>query len=198
MPGARRKRRSHGVADMPEWEAWSMMRRRCYSRNRKDYAQYGGRGIRVCRRWRYNFRAFLADMGLRPSPKHSLDRKDGKKGYNPKNCRWATQQEQVENRACTVRITHRKQTRLLREWAQHTGIGAQTLLHRLRAGWSTSRLLNKPASIQGEHHPAAKLTKRAVLAIRASSSSSIALARRYGITARSVRRIRAGERWAHA
>jgi hypothetical protein len=196
---SRRGRRPiHGMTETPTWEAWSGMKKRCYNRNCQDYPNYGGRGIRVCHRWRYNFLAFLADMGPRPSSKHSIDRKDGNKGYNRKNCWWATVQQQVDNRACTVRITYKGQTRVLREWVQQTGIAASTLFYRLHAGWPVSRVLTKPASLRGEHHPAAKLTRRAVVAIRASSHSSTVLARKYDITARSVRRIRAGERWTHA
>jgi hypothetical protein len=82
---------------IPEYSVWSDMRRRCFTPTHKNYAGYGGRGITVCPRWN-SFTTFLADMGPRPSPKHSIDRKDNDGNYEPANCRWATQPEQIRNR----------------------------------------------------------------------------------------------------
>jgi len=70
---------------------------RCNLPGTKYYKNYGGRGIRVCLRWR-RFLNFLADMGRRPSPKHSIDRRNNDGNYTPKNCRWATRSEQNSNR----------------------------------------------------------------------------------------------------
>ncbi len=74
------------------------MLQRCYQPGAIKYALYGGRGIRVCGRWFYSFAAFVADMGDRPSPDHSLDRINGNGHYEPSNCRWATDTEQNNNR----------------------------------------------------------------------------------------------------
>jgi hypothetical protein len=73
------------------------MRQRCRDPKRKDWKNYGGRGIAVCQRWMI-YENFLADMGRRPSPKHSLDRIDNDKNYEPGNCRWATKAEQIASR----------------------------------------------------------------------------------------------------
>jgi hypothetical protein len=71
------------------------MRRRCTNPNNADWKQYGGRGIKVCDRWIESFDNFLADMGPRPSPKHSIGRFPNNDGnYEPRNCRWATAAEQ--------------------------------------------------------------------------------------------------------
>ena len=73
------------------------MKVRCDNPNATGYANYGGRGIKVCDRWRTSFAAFLADMGPKPSPKHSIDRIDNDRGYERGNCRWATPKEQRRN-----------------------------------------------------------------------------------------------------
>ncbi len=98
---ARIHRTVHGASrDDPTglYSIWESMRKRCSNPLCKDYARYGGRGIRVCSRWN-DFAAFVSDMGPRPSRLHSLDRKDGNRDYEPSNCRWSTHSEQALNRA---------------------------------------------------------------------------------------------------
>lgn len=82
----------------PEYSAWINMKTRCTNPKHNRWKYYGGRGITVCDRWRDNYEAFLADMGRRPSPDHSLDRYPNNDGnYEPDNCRWATGTEQRLN-----------------------------------------------------------------------------------------------------
>jgi hypothetical protein len=71
---------------------------RCENSNVERYPSYGGRGIKVCERWRGSFKNFLADMGRKPTPKHSIDRIDVDGNYEPGNCRWATNSEQQRNK----------------------------------------------------------------------------------------------------
>jgi hypothetical protein len=72
---------------------------RCEDSNQPAFKYYGARGIKVCERWRGSYENFLADMGRRPSPVHSLDRYPNNDGdYEPSNCRWATDSEQNSNK----------------------------------------------------------------------------------------------------
>lgn len=86
---------------------WLSMKARCYDRNHDHYDLYGARGIRVCDRWKNDFSAFLADMGIRP-PGRTLDRIDGRKDYSPGNCRWATPLMQRHNQERWIR-RHRRE-----------------------------------------------------------------------------------------
>lgn len=87
------------LANTKEYIAWNGMMQRCYNENYISYPYYGGRGIKVCDRWRNSYENFLADMGRAPSKNHSLDRfPDNNADYGPGNCRWATLAEQAKNR----------------------------------------------------------------------------------------------------
>jgi hypothetical protein len=90
----------HGGRYSPEYTTWLAMKKRCYYPKHEKWRIYGGRGITVCDRWRYSFANFLADMGHKPSPEHTIDRyPDADGNYEPGNCRWATPLEQQWNRA---------------------------------------------------------------------------------------------------
>lgn len=80
-----------------EFRSWSKMWNRCTNPNSNRYHRYGGRGIRICKRWE-KFKNFLSDMGRKPTAKHSIERKNNDGNYTPSNCKWATAKEQSNNR----------------------------------------------------------------------------------------------------
>lgn len=118
------------------------MRRRCHDPTWPQFYNYGGRGIRVCRRWRNDFSAFIADVGLKPSRKHTLDRIDNDKDYKPGNVRWALWTQQCRNMRKNVTLKAHGVTATLAEWSVRTGIKETTLRYRYRQGWSARRVLS--------------------------------------------------------
>jgi len=137
------RNKTHGLAargkSHPLYGLWSSMMNRCNNPGNKDYMLYGGRGIRVASRW-HDFMNFLADVGERPSKRHSLDRYPNKDGnYEPKNVRWATDKQQARNCRRTLLINGEP----LQEVAERLKINPGTLKRRLKSGMTGERLLFK-------------------------------------------------------
>lgn len=142
--GVTRHGDSSGGSISAEYETWSGMKNRCISPNDISYPNYGGRGIAVCDRWRDSFESFLADMGRRPSPNHSIDRIDNTGNYEPGNVRWATRTEQQRNLRSNRLLTFNGETRCMADWAGETGLSPQVISYRLKIGWSIERTLTTP------------------------------------------------------
>jgi hypothetical protein len=128
----------------PEYATWNRMIDRCHNPNHDAYCYYGARGITICDRWRESFQNFLTDVGQRPGPDHSIDRIDNYKGYEPGNVRWATRQEQANNRRDNKTFTLNGVTKTQTEWARAAGVGLGSLKSRLRRGWPLERALTTP------------------------------------------------------
>lgn len=122
----------HGLSHSPEHKAWTAMRDRCNNPKNDRWHRYGGRGIKVCKRWD-NFLKFLEDMGPRP-PGMSLERKNNDGDYRPGNCVWATPRQQGGNRITTKWVTLGGKTMCAADWARYMGLTYNTFMYRLKKG----------------------------------------------------------------
>jgi hypothetical protein len=196
-----RFKHGHAVrgARTPEYDAWSAIISRCENPANAKFADYGGRGIRMCSPWRESFPTFLRDVGPRPSGRHSIDRIDNDGDYKPDNVQWATRAEQLRNQRRSRRISFRGETLCLSEWAARQGIAWETLAGRLAAGWSAERALTEPATARaGEKNPARKLTLEQVGTIRARRADGARysdLAAEFGVSDVTIRNICLGRTW---
>ena len=132
----------HGQRHTREYAAWHSMKDRCFNKNSNAFKDYGLRGITVTQPWVESFEAFFAEVGRRPSPRHTLGRIDNNGNYEPGNVRWETMSEQARNRRSSRHITCNGVTRLLVEWSQATGLKRNTITRRIDVyGWSVARAL---------------------------------------------------------
>ena len=99
----------------PEYNTYNAMLGRCLNENNHKFEHYGGRGIKICDRWKESFANFYEDMGARPA-EHTLDRIDVNGDYEPANCRWATATQQAQNKTTSINLTHQGETK----WASTT------------------------------------------------------------------------------
>lgn len=126
------------------YSCWRNMRSRCNNKNTPHYDRYGGRGIKVAKRWD-SFENFLADMGECPSNKHSIDRVDVDGNYTKSNCRWVTHAVQMRNTSRNVYCFYKGQKMTVSEAARASGIHKATILQRVqRQGPEGKMLFCKP------------------------------------------------------
>lgn len=153
---------THGGKISVEYRTWASIKRRCYNPKAQNYTRYGGKGIRLCRRW-WQFSNFLLDMGRRPSAKHSIERRRNDRGYSPKNCYWATPEQQAQNRSSVRQATLMGKTWPAVRWARYLKISEKRVLMRLYLGWTPSEALLLPMSQRLRRPEQDKKTIRAAL-----------------------------------
>lgn len=134
---------THRAVGTPEHNSWVAMLVRCRDPKHPNYRNYGGRGIKVCDRWRESFENFYADMGPRPAGT-TLDRVHGNGDYCPANCRWATTREQRRNTRQNRYVTINNVTRCVADWADISGINLGTICQRLNYGWPPEKAVFQP------------------------------------------------------
>jgi len=143
-----KKNTKHGYAKRcqigPEYKAWAAMKQRCYNQNNQYWTDYGGRGIKVCKRWLNSFENFFNDMGKRPSEKHSIDRIDNNKNYSPANCHWATAKQQCNNTRKNIFITINGIKKTRKQWCNIYNIDESTVAWRIKHGWPVKKAFTSP------------------------------------------------------
>lgn len=143
-----RAKEQNGLTNSPTYYSWKGMRQRCENPKDPSYGRYGALGIRVCERWS-RFENFLADMGIRPEGT-TLDRKDVHGNYEPDNCRWATKEQQQNNRRNNQKFEYQGESLTVPEWARRYGMNPITLETRInRHGWTIEKALTTPIKPRG-------------------------------------------------
>lgn len=130
---------------VPEYAVWQGMKTRCNNPQSTGYKDYGGRGIKICGRWNDSFAAFIEDMGPRPDQSYTIERKDVNGNYEPRNCVWATYEEQASNKRNSVHYLYRGRQMTLAQIAKATGKRYSMLTFRMRKGWVLEDALNTPS-----------------------------------------------------
>lgn len=137
----------HQMCSTPEYKAWRSMKERCANPKHRQYKNYGARGITVCTRWKTSFENFYQDLGPRPGPTYSLDRKENNNGYYKKNCRWATSIVQNRNKRTNIVVTHNGLALPISAWAELKHLTKSSLGWRLRH-WSVEEALLRPTPLE--------------------------------------------------
>lgn len=133
--------RSKGKKLSVEYTAWCAMKSRCYNPNNNRYKYYGARGIVVCDRWLHSFTNFYADMGLKPTKKHTVDRKNTNGNYEPSNCIWATRIQQANNKLSNHILSVSDESHTVTEWARKMGLNPKTIYTRLDRGFTPEQAI---------------------------------------------------------
>lgn len=140
------RNRTHGLTKNKLYVIWKAIHQRCENTNHAQYGDYGGRGIRVCKRWSGTNGAknFINDMGERPKG-CSVERRNNDKGYSPENCYWATKIEQARNKRNNLLITAFGRTQCLAAWSDEIEAKPGALYYRIvTAKWPTEKALTEP------------------------------------------------------
>lgn len=132
--------KTHGMSKSKEYRTWLRMMSRCYKETDSAYEDYGGRGIKVCKKW-HKFENFFKDMSTPPSSLHSINRKNNDGSYTPSNCEWATATSQANNRRNNIFLTHNGERKTIAQWHHITGVKRATIEWRMKRGWPSTKVL---------------------------------------------------------
>lgn|SRR5881394_668528 len=144
--------KAHRQSNTVEYRIWCHMKDRCENASSRSYANYGARGIVVCDRWQ-QFENFIADMGLRPSPAHSIERKNNALGYSPENCMWATIWHQARNRRSNINVTLNGRTMCLKDWCVELRRPYKRTLQRITIlGWTPESAITDAVKHKNQYH----------------------------------------------
>lgn len=136
--------RAHGKTGTREHRIWKAIKTRCTNPNQPAFKYYGARGITMHEKYANSFLAFLNDVGPCPSEKHSIDRIDNEKGYEPGNLRWATTKEQANNKRDNKIYTYKGITLNLSKWGDIAEVDAANIAARLKRGWDFGKAISTP------------------------------------------------------
>lgn len=132
------RRTTHGLSKSPEYIVWLGMISRCYRPENGAYKNYGGRGIKVCKRW-HNFSNFIKDMGRKPFTDAQIDRKRNSGHYTHGNCRWTDRFTQGSNKRNNHLIEINGEVATVSEWARRIGLRPNLAFSRITKGWDPVR-----------------------------------------------------------
>lgn len=139
---------AHGRSRSAEYNIWRGAKTRCYNPRYAFFKQYGGRGITMSEKWKNDFSAFYADVGARPSAKHTLDRINNDRGYEPGNVRWVTQKQQCRNKSTSLMVTIGSDTKCVSEWCEIYGVKPATAYSRISQGISPDEAVSRAAALR--------------------------------------------------
>lgn len=142
------EKKKHGLSKHPLYKTWHNMRSRCKNPNTTKYEIYGGKGVRVCKKWDENFVSFYEwSMANGYEKNLTIDRIDSDGDYEPDNCRWVDYKTQNNNLKSNHTLTYKGKTLSIYAWAREVGLKENTLSERIRRGWSVERALTTPKII---------------------------------------------------
>lgn len=140
--------KSKNMHNSATYKSWISAKQRCYNPNNHNYPKYGGRGIKMCDRWKGSFVLFLEDMGERTSKEYTLDRIDVNGDYEPSNCRWATHRTQGNNRRDNVFLDVNGERLTVSEFSVKYNINRSNVDYELRNGLSVNEIIEKYSNME--------------------------------------------------
>lgn len=133
----------HNLRHSRIYSIWCDMKRRCYNKKRKNFKNYGGRGITVCNEWKNNFLSFY-NWSIKNGYKDNLtiDRIDVNGNYEPSNCMWANKKAQNNNKRTNHYITYSGKTKTLKQWSEELNLNYDALRNRINCfHWDIEKAL---------------------------------------------------------